>query len=519
MVQLSTIKFCMLRSVVLVVAFVLSGCATRVDWNYPRSSSSAFTQPQTTTVGALFQEAAARHPAQSGFALLLQGRRAFTARLAMADLADKTLDVQYYIWDSDTTGRIMAEHLIRAADRGVRVRLLLDDHYQSEETDLKVAALDAHPNIEVRIFNPVENRRWRTLSFLSQFSRANHRMHNKLFIADNAAGIVGGRNIADVYFGVRPDSNFRDLDVAMAGPIVHDLSASFDVFWNSKWSVPAGAIVPKQVTKQEYLAAKKRLDENIAAAGYPYPVNESIADLRNRLDEIRDGLIWAPARVYAEDPSRVDTEDGGKVIYQALRDRVRQTKHEVLVESPYLILNEQSVQGVKALTSRDVKVRILTNSAATNDVLAAQAGYAETREELINAGAELYELRPDSNMKRDWSITAGKSRAALHAKALVFDRESVFIGSFNLDPRSTAINTEIGVMIDSPEIARQLGAFMDEGVSPGSAFRVTLDRDDHLAWTADTNGTRVTLDSDPGTSFWQRLMIDAIGLLPIEDQL
>ncbi|HKP24133.1 MAG TPA: phospholipase D family protein [Dongiaceae bacterium] len=511
----------MLRIVVLafVLAFLTSGCATRVDWDYPRTSSTAFTQPQTTTVGALFQEVADRHATQSGFALLLQGHRAFTARLALADLAEKTLDVQYYIWDSDTTGRIMAEHLIRAADRGVRVRLLLDDHYQSEENDLKVAALDAHPNIEVRIFNPVENRRWRTLSFLSEFSRANHRMHNKLFVADNAVGIVGGRNIADVYFGVRPDSNFRDLDVAMAGPIVRDLSASFDVFWNSKWSVPAGAIVSQQVTQQEYLAAKRRLDQNIAAAGYPYPVDESVADLRERLVEVRDKFIWAPGRVFAENPSRVDAGDDGEVIYQALRERVQQTRHELLIESPYLILNDRTIRGVKALTARNVKVRILTNSAATNDVIAAHAGYAETREDLINAGAELYELRPDSNMKRDWSITAGKSRAALHAKALVFDRESVFIGSFNLDPRSTAINTEIGVMIDSPEIARQLGAFMDEGVSPGSAFRVTLDQEDHLAWTADTNGTKVTLDSDPETTFWQRLMIDTIGLLPIDDQL
>jgi putative cardiolipin synthase len=516
-----TIEFRLVRSLIgtFALAFLLGGCATTVNWDYPRAASTAFTQPQTTTVGALFQEAAERHPAQSGFALLLQGSRAFTARLAMADLAEKTLDVQYYIWDSDTTGRIMAEQLLRAADRGVRVRLLLDDHYQSEENDLKVAALDAHPNIEVRIFNPVANRRWRTLSFLSEFSRANHRMHNKLFIADNAIGIVGGRNIADVYFGVRPDSNFRDLDVAMAGPIVRDLSTSFDAFWNSTWSIPAGAMVSQQVTRQDYLAARRKLDENIAAAGYPYPVDESVADLRDRLAEVRDKFIWAPGHVYSEDPSRVDTEDGGRIIYGALRERVRQTKHELLIESPYLILNDRSIQGVKALAARNVRVRILTNSAATNDVIAAHAGYAETREDLINAGAELYELRPDSNMKRDWSIAAGKSRAALHAKALVFDRESVFIGSFNLDPRSTAINTEIGVMIDSPEIARQLGAFMDDGVSPGSAFRVTLDKDDNLVWTSETNGTKDTLNSDPATSFWQRLMIDAIGLLPIEDQL
>jgi putative cardiolipin synthase len=501
------------------IVVLLGGCAATVDWDYPRTPSTAFDHPHTTTVGALFQKAADRHPGQSGFALVLDGSRALMARLAMADLAEKTLDAQYYIWDSDTTGRILAEHLIRAADRGVRVRILLDDHYQSEENDVKVAALDAHPNIEVRIFNPVANRRWRTVSFLSEFSRANHRMHNKLLVMDNALGVVGGRNIADIYFGVRPDQNFRDLDVTMAGAIVKDLSASFDLFWNSKWAIPVGAVVSDRLTEKEYLIAKKKLDENISAAGYPYPIDESLAGLRDRLVQIRDQFIWAPGHVYAEDPSRVDREGRGQVIYEALRQRVSEMKHELLIESPYLILGDRSIEGVKALTARNIKVRILTNSAATNDVMAAHAGYAKTREELINAGAELYELRPDSNMKREWSIAAGRSRAALHAKALDFDRQSVFIGSFNLDPRSTAINTEIGVMIDSPEIARQVGAFMDDGASAGSAFRVTLDKNDNLTWTASTNGKDVAFHTDPDTSLWERLMIDFMGLLPIEDQL
>ena len=188
-------------------------------------------------------------------------------------------------------------------------------------------------------------------------------------------------------------------------------------------------------------------------------------------------------------------------------------------KSPYFILRARGLQELRELTSRGVTVRVLTNSAATNDVVAAQAGYANTREDLLNAGAELYELRPDSNMKREWALVAGRSRAALHAKALVFDRESAFIGSFNLDPRSRSINTEIGVMIDSPEIARQLGEFMDEGVSPGSAYRVTLDKDGDLAWTAETNGTKAEFDTDPETSGWQRFVIEVIGLLPIEEQL
>ena len=501
------------------LVLLLGGCASTVDWDYPRTQSTAFDQPQSTSVGALFQEAADRHPGQSGFALMLQGRRAFLARLAMADLAEKTLDVQYYIWDSDTTGRILAEHLIRAADRGVRVRILLDDHYQSEDRDHSIAALDAHPNIEVRFFNPVENRRWRMLSFMSDFGRLNHRMHNKLFIMDNAVGIVGGRNIADIYFGVRTDQNFRDLDVTMAGPIIRDLSGSFDQFWNSKWAIPVGAVVAERATQQDFLAVKKNLAEQISAAAYPYPIDEELAGLRARLVEIRDGFTWAPGHVYAEDPSRVGGDDESRVIFEALRQRVRDTKHELLIESPYLILGDRSIQGLKALTARDVRVRILTNSAATNDVVAAQASYANTRKELVDAGAELYELRPDSNMERDWSLAAGKSRAALHAKAVVFDRESVFIGSFNLDPRSTLINTEIGVMIDSPEIARQVADFMDDGVDPGSAFRLTRDKNGDLAWTAEADGKKVEFDTDPETSFGHRFLLGVIGWLPIEGQL
>ena len=188
---------------ILAVAFLVSACTAAVNWDYPRSPSNTFAYPQTTTVGALFQEAADKHPGLSGFSVIRQGGPAFMARLAMADLAEKTLDGQYYIWDGDTTGLILADHLLRAADRGVRVRLLIDDHYMSESRDENIAALDAHPNIEIRFFNPVRNRRWRFMSFLAEFGRVNHRMHNKLFVMDNAVGIVGGRNIADVYFGVQ----------------------------------------------------------------------------------------------------------------------------------------------------------------------------------------------------------------------------------------------------------------------------------------------------------------------------
>jgi len=503
---------------ILAVSFLVSACSSAVDWNYPRSPSSIFAYPQTTTVGALFQEAADKHPGLSGFAVIRQGGPAFMARLAMADLAEKTLDGQYYIWDADTSGLILADHLVRAADRGVRVRLLIDDHYMSESRDENIAALDAHPNIEIRFFNPVRNRRWRFMSFLAEFGRVNHRMHNKLFVMDNAVAIVGGRNIADVYFGVRPEHNYVDLDVMSAGPIVNELSASFDVFWNSDWALPVAAVVEERATEQDLAAFRKRLEEKLAATSYPYPINEHFAELRARLVEIRDTFSWAPAKVLVEHPSRVDS-NADNVIALALRQRASEVERELLIESPYFVLGDPTIERVRELTARGVKVRVLTNSAASHDVLPALAGYVNTRKKLLNAGVELYELRPDTDAPRIWSVFAGESRAALHAKSLVFDRKSVFIGSFNLDPRSVALNTEIGVLIDSPEVAGRVAELMDEGVSPGAAFRVTLDKNDNLVWSAENNETKVEYDTDPETSFWYRFLIGVIGMLPIEDQL
>jgi cardiolipin synthase C len=506
------------RLPVLGTALLLSACSATVDWNYKRTPSNAFAHPETTSVGALFQEAADEHPGLSGFHLLREGSVAFMARLAMADLAEKTLDGQYYIWDGDTSGLILADRLLRAADRGVRVRLLIDDNYMTGTRDFNIAAFDSHPNVEIRFFNPVNDRSRRIMSFVANFGRLNHRMHNKLFIMDNALGIVGGRNIADVYFGVRTDHNYRDLDVVTAGPIVDELSGSFDLFWNSEWSIPVGAVVKEHATEEDLRSFRTRLENELAAAGYPYPIDERIADLRGRLVQIRDEFVWAPGMVLVEHPSKVN-EDADNVIATALGQRTSEVERELLVESPYFVLNDRNIETIRRLKAREVKVRVLTNSAPSNDVLAAHAGYSNTRKQLLQAGLELYELRPDSNMKRDWSLLAGKSRAALHAKSLVFDRKSVFIGSFNLDPRSTNLNTEIGVMIDSPELAGQVAEMMDEGVSSGSAFHVTLDEDENLMWTAEDDEARVEYEEDPETSIWYRFLVGVIGALPIEDQL
>jgi putative cardiolipin synthase len=499
-------------------AFLLGGCAA-VNWDYPRVPSKAFAHPETTRVGALFGEETDKHPGLSGFSLVEHGENGFLARVAMIDLAEKTLDAQYYIWSADTTGRILASRLIRAADRGVRVRILIDDHYQTGDKDFLLAGLDGHPNIAVRLFNPITSRFWRTLSFLADFGRVNHRMHNKLLVMDNAVGIVGGRNIGDVYFGVQKDHNYRDMDVLMTGPIVRELSASFDLFWNSDWAIPPGSMVKEPPTEKDWEAMLKELEENISAAGYPYPIYENVDDLRARLVQVRDNFTWAPGHVLVEPPDRAETGPEIGVIHNALSQRVNEVEREILIESPYFVLPDRIIERVGQLTARGIKVRAMTNAAATSDVIAAQAGYANTRKKLLKAGMELYELRPDTNIERRWSVLSLKSRAAMHNKFIVFDRKSVFIGSFNLDPRSSTLNTEIGVMIDSPEIASQAAKVMDDGVLPGSAYHVTLNNDGRLVWTAETNGEKVQYDTEPGTNVWERLLFDFVGMLPIEDQL
>ena len=278
-------------------------------------------------------------------------------------------------------------------------------------------------------------------------------------------------------------------------------------------------MVKEPLAEKDWKAKQKQFEDSVNAADYPYPIYQHLDELRAQLVQIRDSFIWAPGRVLVEYPSRVTTAAEIGVIHKALSQRLSEAEREVLVESPYFVLPQPNIEGVQKLTARGVKVRVLTNSAASSDVIAAHAGYENTRKKLLKAGAELYELRPDTDMERRWSLLAAKSRAALHAKSIVFDRTSVFIGSFNLDPRSSTLNTEVGVMIDSPEIASQVAKIMDEGVMPGSAYHVTLDKDDRLVWTAENNGEPVQYDKDPGTNVWERLLFDFIGILPIDHLL
>jgi cardiolipin synthase C len=505
------------RTALIWLAEVLTGRASGTRRDFPRTVSTAFGGFASTRLGQFFGPAADEHPGLSGFSLLAHGREAFIVRLALADLAERSLDMQYYMWDGDTTGRIVVDHVMKAADRGVRVRLLVDDPFY-KDSDSNKACLDAHPNIEIRLFNPLTNRRWSILDFIFDFGRVNRRMHNKLMVADNTAAIVGGRNIGDIYYGVNTIANYRDLDVLAAGPVVRDLSDVFDRYWNSSSTVPIAAIVDRAHGPADLDGILVRLREAIAAADYPYPIDQDLGQLVAQGAELRDNLVWAHGYIVADDPESI--APGKESVTVFIRERIAHLKQELLVESPYFVLPARAQATVKALHERNVRVRVLTNSLASNDMLPAHSGYAKTRRRLLENGMELYELRPDTDAFRPgWSLLSGRSQAALHAKAMAFDGEAVFIGSFNLDPRSAVINTEAGLYIESAELAKRLTDYMAAGVVPANSYRVRLDPNGEIVWETERDGQRVRYRDEPETGFRRRLVAKLWKLLPIDSQL
>jgi putative cardiolipin synthase len=505
-----------LLTILFLPAIVLAaGCAS-LPTDYPKTESTALEDYQSTALGKRWAAAEAEHPGESGFALLRYGHNAFSTRIAMVDLAEKTLDLQVYIWELDETGRILAERLIRAADRGVRVRLLVDDMGLAA-ADKGVASIDAHPNIEIRIFNPFAHRGNSTLDFITDLDRVNHRMHNKIMIMDNGFAVVGGRNIGDHYFGVNQDTNFRDLDIAAIGPVVRDISKVFDHFWQGNWAVPIAALVDHPYTEADLKTVTAELQKTIAAGNYPYPTDEDSTALAEKITDAADIAIWAPGQVVWDDPSRlVETGEAGDMI-EMLHRKIENVQESFTIESAYFVVRDGGVERIKELVDSGVKVRILTNSLVSNDVLAAHAGHAKYRKRLLEVGAEVYELRADAGViKKNWQ---GESRAGLHTKAMIFDEQTLFIGSFNLDPRSANINTEAGLYVESPELAAQLLAYMDEGILPEHSYRLKLDDDGDLVWITEDDGVEVRYDKDPLSTFGQRFMSGFIGILPMESQL
>ena len=509
------------------ITALVMGCPS-VRYDVPRPSSYAFDRPAETFLGRSYATQLADTPGQSGFRLLVPGQEAFLARAALAESAERTLDLQYYIVGEDATATLLLYRALRAAQRGVRVRLLIDDLY-AVGRDFDLAAFAAHPNVQVRVFNPFLRRGplgiSRLLEYLGDSARLDRRMHNKLWIADNAAAIVGGRNLGDAYFNVGGESDFADLDVLAAGPVVAEVSRSFDAYWNSEWAVPVAAFVGDPPGSAQMDLVLSRL----AAGAERFRESEYARTLRatelGRL--VRDGrfpLVAAHARAVYEPPARTGaaSPEAPAQIMSVLREAVEAAQREVILISPYFIPSERGLGVLGTLVKRGVRVRVLTNSLASTDVPIVHAGYARYRGALLARGVELHELRPGAT--RSGSARPGlSSGASLHAKAVVVDRKVVLVGSMNLDPRSRLANTEVAVLIESAVLGGQLGALFDEAASPDEAFRVELTERGNesapLAWTGREDGKLVRYSNEPLASWWRRFISSVLGALAPEELL
>jgi len=452
------------------------------------------------------------HPGQSGVFALQEGLDAFAARVLLAGAAEHTLDVQYYIWHHDMSGTLLLEALHRAADRGVRVRLLLDDN-NTTGLDPWIAALDAHPNIEVRLFNPFKHRRWRVLDYLVDFARVNRRMHNKSFTADGQATIIGGRNVGDEYFGAGQDISFVDLDVIAVGPVVQEVTRDFERYWTSGSAVPAAHVVAPAAESPtvDIEAATQRIEHDPVGVKYIHAVAR--APFVRDLLEGNLRLEWANVHMVSDDPAKgLARAPDDRMLWNRLKEIMDSPKRELELVSPYFVPGEEGVKELTGLERAGVKITVLTNALEATDVPAVHAGYAKRRKPLLAAGIKLYELKrlPGGRSARGSGLF-GSSSSSLHAKTFAVDRTRLFVGSFNFDPRSARLNTEMGFVIDSPALANVVADACTQRV-PEMSYKVSLTESGALQWT--DGNQRFT--SEPGTSLGRRLLVRFLALLPIE---
>lgn len=509
-------------SFVILVQSVAGGC-TSIDFDYPKTESRAPAVAETVDarLGRIVGRMQGVRPdGESGFYVVYDGIDALALRLLLAERAERSIDVQYYLIKNDTVGILFIESLLRAADRGVRVRLLVDDIF-TKGMDLGMAALDSHPNFEVRVFNPFARRSARALDGVTGFSRINRRMHNKSFTVDNQATLVGGRNIADEYFGARKDSNFSDLDVLGIGPVVTEISGMFDSYWNHRAAIPVPgfARMPDDPVS-ELQALRGKLQSNreaVATTRYAAAVQSQILAT---LEKDAGAFTWAPYTVAVDAPDKIFKSAAKEAasIRMPLVESLQSAERELLLVSPYFVPMKTGIEAITAIRERGIDIRIVTNSLAANNQKLVHGGYAPARKPLLRVGVRIFEVRADASVVGAEYVAEESARATLHTKAFVVDRRQLFIGSFNFDPRSAFINTELGIIIDSPKLADEFASLVDE-VLPTKAWEVVLNDAGKLRWHGLEEGSDVTYKKEPQTSAWGRFMARIYRMLPIRSQL
>ena len=520
-----------LAALSVLLAIAASGCAN-LPGNVLRVPSK--TIMATDTPLAVIAQDSTVDPEQSGFRLLPTGQFALQARLELARRAQRTLDVQYYQIHDDRTGRYLLRTLRDAADRGVRVRLLMDDLYTAGQDPL-LLGLNAHPNVEVRLFNPFAGGRQ---NFLTRFaasahdiSRTHRRMHNKLFVADGVMAVTGGRNISDEYFMASEGANFVDLDTFVIGAVLPRLSSLFDEYWNSLRVYPLRSIVKTELSDAELQAQFVHLTRNeITPEPEVPPPNDVLGygPIVKELDAGKIGLIWADAQAYADAPDKVvgrvstyaavPIDDVDSVRYNVI-ELFRRARKEVVITSPYLVPGKDGMEVFKASTERGVQYTLITNSLAATDEPMVHTGYRRYRPQMLELGMELYELSP---LRVSRSLRLGRfstSIGRLHAKSAVVDGHRVFIGSMNFDPRSNQHNTELGLFITSQTIAQQVLKLFSVIRQQGT-YHVQFAADGQtLQWTAAGADGKEVLVEEPETDFWSRMMLEVLSWLVPEDVL
>ena len=501
----------MQRSASLLLSAAVSGCVYLTPFEDAQISHAEPAQPDSR-IGTLLNQT----PAVQAHALLVEDPQlALTSRIDMIDAADDTIDVQYYIWHNDATGILVIDKMLSAADRGVRIRALIDDIHLAGLVD-RLSALDDHPNIEIRIFNPFSVRLrfslglFRLLEFTIDGNRLNHRMHNKLLVADNQLAILGGRNIGDEYFGRGDDLNFFDTDILLSGEIVSELSRGFDEYWNSRWAYPVDALVNFSLSRPDLESVRKRIHKRLAKHPDLQQLSREVT-FEDTIADLLEGptLLWHTTIV--DDPN-VAWGDRPDEIARDLANIALTAKREVLVASPYLVPTKNLLEIGKTLTERGVKITVLTNSLASNDLVVANTGYARFRQQIIDAGINLYELRADAAVSRSLATHLAE-KESFHSKYIIFDDDLVFIGSLNLDPRSLYLNTELGVVLQSAALATELRASFHTLIEPENAWRV-LSTPDGLRWQSSAG----TVDKQPASG-WQRFWNGVLSLMPVSSQL
>nr|WP_299244623.1 phospholipase D family protein [uncultured Halomonas sp.] len=497
---------------------LLSGCTSLPKLEArPSSSFLPLDEARETQLGQSASERTARHPGVSGLYLLDDPRGAFAARALLARTAERTLDVQYYIWEDDLTGTLLLQALLDAARRGVRVRLLLDDLGNSLPDNL-LAALSEHPNIEVRLFNPFKYRSLPWIGFVTDFSRTNRRMHNKSFTADNQATIVGGRNVGDEYFGATDGTLFSDLDVLAIGPVVQEVSEDFDRYWASGSAYPVDRLLPEAAsdTLEDLSSRTARIKQQPNARTYIKALEESSIVTQLLSGEL--DLVWAPTRLLSDDPAKGlgEASQKGHLIDQISRI-IRGSERSLDIVSAYFVPTRHGARLLTGLADQGVNINVLTNSLAATDVAMVHAGYAKWRKQLLEAGISLFEMT--SNEKNASPKTSpaplSSSSSSLHAKTFALDGETLFIGSFNFDPRSATFNTELGFLIEDAGIAQALHRTFEQEI-PTRAYQVRLSEKNDLYWLSKVDGQTKRHDIEPNTSWWKRQSVKFFALLPID---